>query len=230
MSVGQYALGSLSILLSMGLLGILLYRGHHRTLPIFVLYVAVTTLSSIGVMLHYTIGMWLFHQVVVAAFRLGITLELIRRIFGAFPAAATTARRVMLVILAFTAVTALSVATPDATYLRLHAEVIPRVASAVVWLLTALAVLVLWYRLPLAPLPRAILMGYAPYLLLSTIGLSLLFDERLRPYRVAIGYLTTIASMALTVYWARVAWVTAPDAPPSYRAPDATAPVPRPAS
>jgi hypothetical protein len=169
--------------------------------------------------------MWLMHQVVAAAFRLGITLELTYRIFGAFPAAATTARKVVLLILAFTAVSALSLATPDAAYMRLHAEVIPRVASAVVWTLTALAVLVLWYRLPLAPLPKAILMGYAPYLLVSTIGLSLLFDERIRPYRVWIGHMTTLASIALSLYWVRVAWRTVPDAPAAY---PAVVPVPQP--
>jgi hypothetical protein len=224
MSVGQYALGGFGNVLSLVLLGILLYRGHQRRLPIFVLYVACTTLTGIGVMLHYTVAMWLLHQVVVAAFRLGVTLELTSGIFGAFPAAATTARKVVLVILAFTAVTALSLATPDATYMRFHAEIIPRVASGVVWTLTALAVLVLWYRLPLAPLPRAILMGYAPYLLISTIGLSLLFDERTRPYRVWIGYVTTLASIALQSYWVRVAWQTVPDAPADYRA---AVPVPR---
>jgi len=225
MSVGQYALGSLSIVLSLVLLWTLLYRGHQRRLPIFVLYVAGTTLTGIGVMLHYTVAMWLMHQVVVAAFRLGITLELTYRIFGAFPAAATTARKVVLVILAFTAVSALSLATPDAAYMRLHAEVIPRVASAVVWTLTALAVLVLWYRLPLPPLPKAILMGYAPYLLISTIGLSLLFDERMRPYRVWIGHMTTLASIALSLYWVRVAWRTVPDAPAAY---PSVVPVPQP--
>lgn len=224
MSVGQYAVGSIGIVLSLVLLWVLLYRGHQRRLPIFVMYVAGTTLTGIGVMLHYTVTMWLLHQVVVAIFRLGITLELTYRIFGAFPAAATTARKVVLVILAFTAVTALSLATPDATYMRHHAEVIPRVASAVVWTLTALAVLVLWYRLPLAPLPRAILMGYAPYLLISTIGLSLLFDERARPFRVEIGYMTSLASIALHLYWMRVAWQTVPDALPAY--PPAV-PVPR---
>ena len=224
MTVGQYALAILGTVLSLVLLGILVHRGHHRRLPIFVLYVAGTTLSGIGVILHYTVAMWLLHQVVVAAFRLGITLELIHRIFGAFPAAATTARKVVLLILAFTAVTALSLATPDATYMRLHAEVIPRVASAIVWTLTALAVLVLWYRLPLAPLPRAILMGYAPYLLISTISLSLLFDERIRPYRVWIGHLTALASIALHLYWIRVAWQTVPDAPAAY---GAAVPVPR---
>jgi hypothetical protein len=227
MSVGQYVLSGISNLLSLVVLGILLYRRHQRRVPIFVLYVGGTTLTSIAVMLHYTVEMWLLHQVVVAALRLGITLELTYRIFGAFPAAATTARKVVLVILAFTAVTAVSLATPDAAYMRLHAEIIPRVASAVVWTLTALAALVLWYRLPLAPLPRAILVGYAPYLLISTIGLSLLFDDRIRPYRVWIGYMTTLASIAVHVYWGRVAWLTVPDAAAVY---PAAVPVPRPAA
>jgi hypothetical protein len=151
----------------------------------------------------------MLHQVVTAALRFGVALELTYCIFGAFPAAAMTARRVMLVILVATAVTAMAAAPPDATYSRMHAEAIPRMASAAIWMLTALAGLVLWYRLPLAPLPRAILLGYAPYLLIFTIGLSLLFDAGSPHTRVWVGYVNALAFLALVNYWCRVAWRTA---------------------
>jgi len=65
--------------------------------------------------------------------------------------------------------------------------------------------------LPLAPLPRAVLMGYAPYLLVFTIGMSLLFDPGSQRIRVWVGYLDPLAFFILTNYWLRVAWRTAPE-------------------
>jgi hypothetical protein len=77
--------------------------------------------------------------------------------------------------------------------------------------MTALAGLVLWYRLPLAPLPRAILMGYAPYLLVYTVCMSLYFSPEAQPYRSLIGHVNAGSFMVLVAYWMRVAWRTAPE-------------------
>jgi hypothetical protein len=111
----------------------------------------------------------------------------------------------------------------------MHAESIPRMASAAIWILTALAALVLWYRLPLAPLPRAILMGYAPYLLVFTIGMSLLFDPGSQRIRVWVGYVDPLAFFVVVNYWCRVAWHTAAESsmlPAPAGPPPAAVPVP----
>jgi len=226
MSLAQQVLSWLGIAQGFALLGVLLARRHYRRLPVFTLYVGAVRVSSVAFMLQPTFEIYMLQQLLSAALRFGIALELTYCIFGAFPAAAVTARRVMLVILVATAVTALATAPPDATYTRLHAESIPRMASAGIWMLTALAALVLWYRLPLTPLPRAILMGYAPYLLVFTIGTSLLFDPESRHLRVFVGYLDQVAFFILTNYWLRVAWRTAPESgliPPPPKAPSAVA-------
>jgi hypothetical protein len=233
MSVLQLVFGGLSVLQMLVLVGVLVHRRHYQQMPLFTLFVGGSALSSVLVALHYTRDAWMLQQVVVAALRFGVALELTYCIFGAFPAAAATARRVMLVILVATALTAISASMPDAVYTRSHAEAIPRLAAAAAWILTALAVLVLWYRLPLAPLPRAILMGYAPYLLIFTISLSLLFDastEHLRPW---LGYMNMFAFFVLANYWCRVAWRTPSEATvpymPAGRMPPGV-PVPRHAS
>jgi hypothetical protein len=223
MSAAQLAFGLFGVALLFALFGILVARGHYRRMPVFTLYAAGAGISNLIYGLHYTWETWMLHQVVTAALRFGIALELSYRIFGAFPAAAAAARRVMFVILLITAVIAISTARPDVTYTRLHAEAIPRLASAAVWMLTALAGLLLWYRLPLAPLPRAILMGYAPYLLIFTIGMSLLFDAGLQHFRTVIGYADNLAFVLLIVYWCRVAWRTAPEASPAHRPPATSA-------
>jgi hypothetical protein len=228
MSILQWVIAWLSALQLVVLFGVLILRRHYQRMPLFTIYVGGVTISNTIYALHSTWETWMLHQVVTAALRFGVALELTRCIFGAFPAAAVTARRVMLVILVFTAVTAITVPTPGPAYTRMHAESIPRMASAAIWILTALAALVLWYRLPLAPLPRAILMGYAPYLLVFTIGMSLLFDARQR-IRVWVGYVDPLAFFVLVNYWLRVAWRTAAESamlPAPAGPPPAVAPVP----
>jgi hypothetical protein len=223
MTVGQLVFGWIGVLLQFALLAILITRRHYRRLPFFTLFVGGVGVSNAIVGLHYTWETWMLHQVVAAALRFAVALELTYCIFGAFPAAAITARRVMLVILLITAATAIAMATPSAAYTRVHAESIPRLASAAIWMLTALAGLLLWYRLPLAPLPRAILMGYAPYLLIFTIGISLLFDSGMQHLRSWVGYVDTLSFHALILYWCTVAWRTAAEASPVHRPPAAPA-------
>ncbi len=211
MSLYQQVFGWLGVLQGFALFGTLLWRRHYRRMPLFTMFVGGSHAFNANYGLHPTWETWMLLQVVSAALRFGVALELTYRIFGAFPAAAVTARRVMLVLLVATAVTALATAPPDVTYTRMHAESIPRMLSAAIWMLTALAGLVLWYRLPLAPLPRAILMGYAPYLIVFTIGMSLLFDPGSQRIRVWLGYVDPVAYFALTNYWLRVAWRTTPE-------------------
>jgi hypothetical protein len=211
MSLAQQVFGWLGILQGFLLLAALLWRGHYRRLPLFTMYVGGVRLFTVVYLLHPTYETYMLLQVVSASLRFGVALELTYRIFGAFPAAKVTARRVLFVILVATAVTAVATVSPNATDTRIHSEVVPRMASAALWMLTALAGLVLWYRLPLAPLPRAILMWFAPYLLLFTIGMSLLFDPGSQHLRVWVGYLDPLAFFILTNYWLRVAWRTAPD-------------------
>jgi hypothetical protein len=228
MSLAQQVFGWLGVLQGFALFGVLLFRHHYRRMPLFTMYAGGVYVFNAIYGLHPTWETWMLHQLVTAALRFGVALELTRCIFGAFPAAAVTARRVMLVILVFTAVTAITVPTPGPAYTRMHAESIPRMASAAIWILTALAALVLWYRLPLAPLPRAILMGYAPYLLVFTIGMSLLFDAGQR-IRVWVGYVDPLAFFVLVNYWLRVAWRTAAESamlPAPAGPPPAVAPVP----
>jgi hypothetical protein len=211
MSLAQQVFGWLGVAQGFALLAVLLFRGHYRRMPLFTIYVCGVRVFSVIYGLHPTWETWMLLQVVGAALRFGVALELTYCIFGAFPAAAVTARRVMLVILVATAVTAMTAAPMDAMYTRMHAESIPRMASAAIWMLTALAGLVLWYRLPLAPLPRAILMGFAPYLLVFTIGMSLLHGPESAPLRAWVGYVDPLAFFILTNYWLRVAWRTVPE-------------------
>lgn len=226
MSLAQHIFAWLSAAQGFALLGTLLWRRHYRRMPVFVLYVAGVQVFNVVYMLHPTWETYMLLQIVAASLRFGLALELTNCIFGAFPAAAVTARRVMLLILVATAVTAMATAPPNVTYTRMHAEFVPRMASAAIWMVTALAALVLWYRLPLAPLPRAILMGYAPYLLLFTILMSLLFEGGSPRVRLWVGYLDPLAFFVLIHYWLRVAWRTRPESALVFPSPPVGAQVP----
>jgi hypothetical protein len=211
MSGLQRLVGWLSTLQLCVLFAILMLRGHHRRVPLFTLYVGGLALTDVIVGLVYTWETWMIRQVAVAALRFGVALELSYAIFGAFPAAAATARRVFLALLVMTALAAMAVSGPDVTYQRFNAEMIPRLATGTVWILTALAALVLWYRLPLRSLQKAILVGLAPYLLVFTVGLNLLSSIGWH-LRAEVGYANTLALFVVVNYWCRVAWRTAVEA------------------
>jgi hypothetical protein len=151
------------------------------------------------------------HQVTAAALRFGVALELTYTIFEGFPAAAQAARRATFALLVVTALTAMYVSGADLTYTDFNAVVVPRLATGTVWILTMLAALVLWYRLPLAPIPRAILLGYAPYLLVFSVAMSVLSSVGWHLWK-AVGYVDTLCFFVLVNYWCRVAWRSAPDA------------------
>ena len=211
MTTLQRVISALGELQMIALLAVLIIRRHYQRLPMFAIFVGGSVASSTFLELNYTWNGFMIHSVVMAALRFGVALELTRCIFGAFPGAAATARRAMFAILLVTAFVAFVMANPSATYTRVHAEAVPRLGATVIWILTALAGLALWYRLPLAPLPRAILIGYAPYMLLYTVALSLLFSAEAQPYRSLIGYVDSGTFMLLVAYWIRVAWRTAPE-------------------
>ena len=45
----------------------------------------------------------------------------------------------------------------------------PRLLNGTMWLFASLAILILWYRLPVHWFPKTILLSYVPYLLVFTV-------------------------------------------------------------
>jgi len=69
---------------------------------------------------------------------------------------------------------------------------------------TAIAALILWYRLPVAPLHKSILLGYVPYLLFDAIFLEA-FVQKGWDHDV-IAYVNQSIYLLLVSHWAWVAW------------------------
>ncbi len=199
-----------------GLFATLIVRRHYRLAPIFTLYAGGLFATHVALGLFYVKETWIVHQAATAALRFGVALELARRIFGAFPAAAAMARRVMLVLVAITGVIAMSAGSPD--YDQLITLTVPSLATGTVWIFTALAALVLWYRVPVTMLQKAILIGFAPYLLVFTVMMNLLASLGW-DHRDTLSYVNTLSYQALLGFWIWTAWRYAPETVASVRHP-----------
>jgi hypothetical protein len=150
-------------------------------------------------------------ELLIHVLRFALALELTYRTFRAFPSARATVRGALLLVLAVTFVIVLA-ATGDLApqegapaHGPLVSRVQPRLLNGTIWLLTGVAALILWYRLPVHPFHKAILIGMVPYLLVFTVSLNIIesqgwaIRERVNPFHQA-------AFVLLLGYWAVAAW------------------------
>lgn len=195
----------------------LVRRRSVRAALSFALYLAAVFVTDALMLLDRfdTLAFWLRKEVVLSALKFAIAFELITRAFGRFPGAKATAHRIFWLIVVLTVVGTLWVAaswdvgTAAPESREVAASVIsafqPRVLTATTWLFVAIAGLILWYRLPVESIPKAILIGFVPYLLFSYLVLEL----RTANHWPTAGWMTrldTWAYLLLLGYWARSAW------------------------
>jgi hypothetical protein len=100
--------------------------------------------------------------------------------------------------------TALIVLGPSRAYYTMP-EWQPRILLGITWLLTLLAVIALWYRLPVHVWHRALLLGFSTYLLVFTVLLQILRMHGWAP-RPWVGLADGGAYLMLTCWWAFSAW------------------------
>lgn len=222
MNWSQSAVTAAAILLTMAGLAGILVRRRAGVCWTFVVYLAFIA-GADGLMLLWPDHFWhlpffLGKEFVITVLRFAVALELTYRTFRAFPAARATARGVLLLVLMATLVMVFvgtgNLEAPEGAPALgpLFTRVQPRVLSGSIWLLTAIAGLILWYRLPVRPLHKAILLGMVPYLLVFSVSLNLL-ESRGWEIVDSASYLNTLAYLLVLVYWAVAAW--RPDAVPA---------------
>jgi hypothetical protein len=142
---------------------------------------------------------------------LAVALEIALRVFQAFPAARRTARRAFALVLTVTVIAVIT--APDRTPAEGReawaAEMVlglqPRITNGTAWLFGAIFALILYYRVPLHHLHKAIAAGFMAYLLLFTFALDLMSRADPALYQ-AMSYANTIAYSLLEIYWIRAAW------------------------
>src|SRR6185436_16831626 len=99
-----------------------------------------------------------------------VAAELAYRVFRSFPGALARARLVLAPMLAAITVGVISVPT-GTDFLDIVTRYHPQIQTGVIWLLSATAVLTVWYNIPLHPVHRALLLGLSSYLIVfATLG------------------------------------------------------------
>lgn len=215
MTWSQNAVTAAAVLLTVAALAGIAVRRRIGVCSTFVVYLGVVAAADLLMLLwpdrFWRLSFFVSKELVINVLRFAVALELTYRTFRAFPSARATARGVLLLVLVATLVVVFlgtaNLEAPDGAPALgpLMTRVQPRVLSGAIWLLTAIAGLILWYRLPVHPLHKAILVGLVPYLLVFSLALSLL-ESRGWGIRDGAGYLNTLAFLLVLVYWAFAAW------------------------
>lgn len=207
-----------TVALAVALAGIMA-RGRYRAWVFLTLFLATTFVSTLMMVAwpayFYTTGFWQAKETALNLLRFAMALELAYRTFRAFPGALATLRWALLVVLAVTFFAVVAVSGTSGDFRSFVAELHPRVLNGSIWIFTAIAGLILWYRLPVDAFRKAVLLSYVPFLLVFTIMLNALGSvgwER----GWYVTYLYQLAYLALMVHWGRAAWrrEEAPTRPP----------------
>jgi hypothetical protein len=184
-----------------------LARGRVRqcwALPVYLVVALVANcLVSFWPDRFFTPQAWVIFQAAYDLLKMVVVLELAWRAFAVFPGAMRSARVVLLALLVASTV-AIAFFTPPSSYATVW-DFQPSVVAGTLWLLTATALLVVWYQIPVHDWQRAIMLGLAPYLLLFVVALDMLRRHGWSSGASA-GLLDQVAYLALIVFWAWAAW------------------------
>jgi hypothetical protein len=189
------------------LLAGMVWRLRVRQCLAFGAYVIAALLGNTLVWLwpsrFFTPEFWVAKQAVYDILKAAVALELAWRAFRAFPGALRTARLVLLAVLGLS--TASLAAVPIRSTYAVVWEWQPAVATAALWLLTATALMVVWYQVPLSGWHRGIMLGLAVYLLVFVTLLGLL-KSRGWGLGTFVATAEATAYLALVAFWAWGAW------------------------
>jgi len=172
----------------------------------FGLYLAAilvgNTLVTLAPQRFFSYSFWMQKQAVYDVLKMAVAIELAWRAFAAFRGAWRTARVVLLVLLTSSTLW-LAWLTPRSYSTLWNWQ--PGMVTASVWLLTATALLVVFYQVPIGDWERAIMLGLTPYLLVCVMWLSVLRRHGW-DLRNQVSVADAAAYLAVVLYWARAAW------------------------
>jgi len=207
MTEAQWIVAQLAKVSLLALLVAMAMRGRLALCWTLTAYVVATlvgnSLATFWPHRFFTPAFWILKQGVYDSLKVGIALELAWRVFSAFPGAWRVAR-ILIVVLLGASTVALVWLTPHSSYNNVW-EWQPSVVTAQVWLFTSLALLIVVYQIPIGEWHRAIVVGFAPYLLVSVTLMNLL-ERRGARFRQAVGLLDSIAFVGLIMLWTYAAW------------------------
>ena len=186
----------------LALLASIVLRGKVRQCWSFVVYLVViligNSLTSLRPEQFLTDSFWLVKQRAYDLMKMAIALELAWRVFAVFPGAWQRARVVLAAVLGLSTVAILAVQS-TASYNNFF-DWQPKITTGAIWLLTATALVVVRYEIPIRDWQRAIMLGFAPYLLVFVTLMGVLKRQGWA-FRVQFGTVDAIAYGALLLYW-----------------------------
>jgi hypothetical protein len=132
-----------------------------------------------------------------------LALELSYKTFAAFRGIADRARAFLAAAVVISSVAIFVLTPPDLEYSSLG-RYQPGITTAGLWCLTFVALLIVWYQIPVPSFTRAIILAYVPYLVVFVICLDLIARRgwqiisninvvNAAAYDLAIGYLAVSA-------------------------------------
>lgn len=216
MSRTQLLLGHAGTVFVIAALAGVIIRRRWRLWYTFALLLLVVAVHDVLVALwpsHFHRNqVWRAKEITLILIRLAMVVEFTARVFRHFPGAMATARSIVVLILGVTFVLAMLVGPDSRHYQGFVGELMPRLLNGTIWLFTSLAILILWYRLPVHWFPKTILLSYVPYLLVFTVAMNALGE--LGWQRAAwVDRGSTIAYVVLLLSWTWLAWRADPVRP-----------------
>lgn len=215
-------------LLSLATLAGLLWRGRFRRCFAFGAYLALVAFQ--GARLAMSPGppswsLWLSVEGALRVLCFAVAVELAWRLFRSLPVAAQDARGAIVAVLAVTVLLlVIDLPTPqhprfaasstvDVSAFQTAQRWLPRLAYGSAWLFGMLLAIATSYGLPLDPLHRVLLVGFAAYLLLYAVTLATM--PGLEGHAQIVSSVQTAAFLGLLGLWAYVAWRAEPRPPAS---------------
>jgi hypothetical protein len=200
-------IGQISTVLLLATFIGLIVRGHWRAWYSFAVYTSVLGVFAILYFVDpahfYRQSVWMMQESLANAVRFAMALEVAGRTFRAFPGARSTLNMVVGLVVAATLALALPSYDPEHSYVNFVENLQPRLLSGSVWLFTAIAALILWYRLPVLPFRKAILLSYLPYLIFEAAFLNLLKQWG---WPQTLQHVNQLVYLALVSFWTYTAW------------------------
>jgi hypothetical protein len=191
-------------------------RGRLPLCRMFVLFLVVVLLTDIPPVFwekrFWTLQYYLLvREPLQNVFRFAVALEIAYFAFRSFPGARSTARLLLLLLLTttliFVVVSGLELSQLE--YENIIAQIQLPQLIGVVWLLLGITMLILWYRLPVDRMHKAILLGWVPYLIVFSLGQHVAFLLGWEKHIKQVNPFSSVAYFLLVAYWARAAWAPA---------------------
>lgn len=190
----------------------LIVKDRYQYCFAFLAYLLVAIASDLLTLLwprqFYTLSFWFAKEITLNGLIFATGLEFGFRTLRSLAGARSSARLVVFLVLLAAGVAVLPVWPGDP---QQQAQVLQaRLLNGSVWLFSGLAAVTLWYRLPIRSLQKAVLVGFAAYLLIVTAGFaglqSATSPETWHAIRPIVSSALGLAFLVLMAYWLSLIW------------------------